>query len=79
MKKVEEIIEFLTGNSNDFLMDEVAKKLKITEIDYELSSIYDEVIKVRYNVSFEEIVAQTKNIIVDAIETFNETDKIINT
>lgn len=73
-KTIDEIIEFLTNNPNSFLIDEVAKKLKIMEVDYELSSIYDETTNIRYNISFEEIVSQTKNLIVKAIRTFKDSE-----
>lgn len=68
---IQEILDFLDENTNEYLFDLIKEDLKI-EIDNELSSLYDEVREKKVDVSFENIVNTVVNRIKIAISTFEE-------
>jgi flagellar basal body-associated protein FliL len=68
---IQEILDFLTDNTDESFFDLIKEDLKI-EIDNELSSLYDDVNEKVIDVSFEDIVKAVINRVKIAISTFEE-------
>lgn len=68
---IQEILDFLNENVDQYLFDLIKEDLNI-EIDDELSCLYDEVQEKKVYASFEDIVRSVINRVKIAISTFEE-------
>jgi hypothetical protein len=68
-KFTSQILSFLEENKDD-LPNIISSDLKLKIKDLELTSIYDDVEDIRYDVSFDDIVLATVSRVIIAIGTF---------